>query len=164
MNTFVLALGLALLFVLGGVVAMRPSPRQTQLARLRACAASHGMRVRIAAAAANSTTRSQVLYLLPWRLEDLEYARELRWQARRDDAGAWQIVDQSTALTAPCTVALAQLAVGIDQVLFADEGLAARWDERGQEADVERLAQVLAALREAGIGAAREARRNAVAN
>ena len=47
MSTFVLVAGLTFLFVFGAALGMRPSPRQAQLARLRAAATARGLRVRL---------------------------------------------------------------------------------------------------------------------
>lgn len=143
MPAFLLVTGLVLAFVLGAALAMRPSPRQRQLARLRACAIGEGLRIRL------RPGEPVVDYMLPWRTVDVALAAALRVDADRDARDGWLLVSQG----APCTVALERalelFPASVQHVTAHAEGLAARWEERGAEEDVLALARALRALREA---------------
>ena len=80
MTPFLIVLGVAALFVLGPVLAMRPSPRQAQLARLRARAVAAGLRVRV------ETGRSRESVFL--ELAEAYGGAVARWPAAEREAAA----------------------------------------------------------------------------
>lgn len=143
MPAFLLVTGLVLAFVLGSALAMRPSPRQRQLARLRACAVGEGLRIQL------RPGEPVVDYMLPWRTVDVALAAALRVDADRDERDGWRLVSQGAPSTAALEQALALFPEVVQRVTAHAEGLAARWEERGAEEDVLVLARALRALREA---------------
>jgi hypothetical protein len=150
-KTFLFVITLALLFVLGPVLAMRPSPRQAQLARLRAHALTKGLRVRVTGSGAGASAD----YVLPWRIGELQDVRGLRLEARCDEAGAWECRACDALSESALRAALAVLPAGATGLRSTDEGLAAQWDEKGREDGVERICGVLSELREALVAARR---------
>ena len=153
MSTFLLVAGLSFLFVFGAALGMRPSPRQAQIARLRATAVGKGVRVRVAPAAMiGRVSPNQVVYVLPWRLEQLELGGELRFQAVIEPAGDWRAQAPPGMAQARLLELLTSLPPGVTELTAVADGLAAHWDEKGREQEVERLAAALLALREACLG------------
>lgn len=153
MNTFLLVAGLTFLFVFGAALGMRPSPRQVQIARLRAAAVAKGLRVRVAPAAATGrVSPNKVVYVLPWRLEQLEQAGELRFQAVFESVGGWRAPAPPGMTQARLLEILDSFPPGVTELTAVADGLAAHWDEKGREQEVERLAAALLALREACLG------------
>ena len=153
MKPFLLVIGLALLFVLGPVLAMRPSPRQAQLARLRARAVAAGLRVRVEA---GRNGERVVDYVLPWRLDDLHRARGLRLVLRRGDDGCWEDAQLQAAPAGTLRDACAAVPAGVSGLRSVEEGLAAQWNEKGRDDDVDRIRDALLGLREAVIARAAE--------
>lgn len=161
MKAFLLVIALAALFVLGPVLAMRPSPRQSQLARLRARAVAAGLRVRVE----GGRNRERVVdYVLPWRLDDLQQVRGLRLVLRRGDDGSWEDAEFRAAPAGTLREVCEAVPAGVSGLRSVEEGLAAQWNEKGRDEDVERIRDALIGLREAVIahteegGAARGAR------
>lgn len=161
MKAFLLVVGLAVLFVLGPVLAMRPSPRTAQLARLRARAVAAGLRVRVDGA----RNRDGVVdYVLPWRLDDLQEVRGTRLQLRRVDDASWEDSATGEAPEVSLREVCAAVPAGVSGLRSLDEGLAAEWNEKGRDEDVERIRDALRGLRAAliapatGAAAARRAR------
>ena len=153
MSTSVLVAGLTFLFVFGAALGMRPSPRQAQLARLRAAATARGLRVRVAPATpGGQISPNLVVYVLSWRLEQLEQARELRFQAVLEPSGGWRAQAPPGLEQEQLIGILGDLPAGVTELTAVADGLAARWDERGAEHEVERLAAALVTLREACLG------------
>jgi len=153
MKAFLLVIALAALFVLGPVLAMRPSPRQAQLARLRARAVAAGLRVRVD----GGRSRDGVVdYVLPWRLDDLQQVRGLRLALRRDDDGSWQDAELQAAPAEALRDLCDALPAGVSGLRSVDEGLAAQWNEKGRDEDVERIRDALLGLRAAVITPAAE--------
>ncbi len=151
MKAFLLVVGLAVLFVLGPVLAMRPSPRTAQLARLRARAVAAGLRVRVDGA----RNRDGVVdYVLPWRLDDLQEVRGTRLELRRADDGTWQDAATREAAQASFRDVCAAVPAGVSGLRSLDEGLAAEWNEKGRDEDVERIRDALLGLRAAVIAPA----------
>ncbi len=149
MSTFLLVAGLTFLFVFGAALGMRLSPRQAQIARLRAAAVAKGLRVRVAPAAATGrVSPNEVVYVLPWRLEQLEQAGELRFRAAIEAAGDWHAQAPPGIAQARLLEILASLPPGVTELTAVADGLAVRWDEKGKEPEVGRLAAALVALRE----------------
>lgn len=152
MKTFLIAAVVAVLFVIGPVMAMRPSPRQKQLARLRQAAIASRMRVRVEGrpGAAPGARPDAVSYGMAWPLEDLERVRGSELRAERTGEGAWRLEvlrgsvskNGSDALSS----ALALMPARVGTVIVSGSGLAAYWDERGTEADVKRIAESLHGL------------------
>ena len=152
MKTFLFVIALAALFVLWPVLAMRPSPRQAQLARLRARAVGAGLRVRVSGSGARGGDTD---YVLPWRIEELPEVHGVRLGAHRDPSGAW-VCDACDALSeASLGAALGALPAGVATLRCADEGLAVQWNEKGRDEDVDRVAGVLLELRGALLAARR---------
>lgn len=143
MLAFLLVTGLVIAFVLGSALAMRPSPRQRRIARLRERAFGEGLRVQL------RPGEAEVDYLLSWRSVDAASAAQLRVEADRADGEAWQFTTQGVASSALVRDALASFPACVRRVAVHAEGLAARWEEGGSEDDVAALAQGLRALREA---------------
>ena len=137
--------------MVGSLLAMRPSPRQQQLARLRALAVGNGLRVRLIAARPMAPAKRQgVDYLLPWQVDDLAQVRAQPFMALVNNAGQWLYrATEEPLRDERMLLALGQLPASVVELNASDEGLAARWDERGAERDVERIAVSLGALREA---------------
>ena len=154
MKAFLLVIGLAMLFVLGPVLAMRPSPRQAQLARLRARAVAAGLRVRVDGARGRDGV---VDYVLPWRLDDLQQVRGRRLVLRRDDDGSWEDAECQAAPTGSLRGVCEAVPAGVSGLRSVDEGLAAQWNEKGRDDDVDRIRDALLGLREAVIDRAAEA-------
>jgi len=142
-SAFLIALGLAALFVAGSVFALQPSPRQRQLARLRQAAVLAGLRVRL------RSGESAADYLLGWRSADLEGARATDFVAERDTGGGWSIVLRAGPAERRLGEALAGLPHEVTRVAGGADGLTARWPERGTASDVQAIARALAELREA---------------
>jgi hypothetical protein len=151
MTPFLIVIGLAALFVLGPVLAMRPSPRQAQLARLRARAVAAGLRVRVEGA---RNREPLVEYVLPWRLDDLQQVRGLRLQLRRGDDGSWEDAEFQAAPGGALRDACEAVPAGVSGLRSVGEGLAAQWNEKGRDEDVDRIRDALLALREAVIARA----------
>lgn len=143
MLAFLLVTGFVIAFVLGSALAMRPSPRQRQLALLRARAVSEGLRVRL------RPGEPEVDYLLPWRSVDVAMAAQLRVDAERDKDEQWRIATQGVADAAAVANVIVIFPSRVRRVAAHAEGLLARWEEGGTEADVLALAQALRTLREA---------------
>lgn len=134
----------AVLFVLGPVLAMRPSPRQAQLARLRASATANGLRVRIDAV---GTRAGYADYVLPWSIEDHHTAQRASGLAfEREEGGAWRAAPAGAAAGPMPGQAPQDLPAGVVTLRASAEGLVARWNEKGREADVARIATALRAL------------------
>jgi len=146
MNTFLLVIALAVLFVLGPVLAMRPSPRQAQLARLRARAIATGLRVRVTGSGTRGLSTD---YLLPWRVAEAPEVRGAHLAARREAPGDWECTDCGVLPEASFRALLARFPGGIVALRCCDEGLAAEWDEKGRDDDVDRIAALLQEVREA---------------
>ena len=134
MKAFLLVVGLAVLFVLGPVLAMRPSPRTAQLARLRARAVAAGLRVRIDGARSRDGV---VDYVLPWRLDDLQEVRGTRLQLRRVDDASWEDSATGEAPEVSLREVCAAVPAGVSGLRSLDEGLAAEWNEKGRDEDVD---------------------------
>jgi hypothetical protein len=143
MSAFLLAGGLALLFVVGAVFGLRPTPRQRQLALLRHAAVTAGLRVRL------RHGEALVDYVLPWRAVDLEGARATDFRASRAADGDWSLDVRCGLEQARLRPALEPLPAAVASVVGGADGLAARWPERGSATDVALIAQALSRLREA---------------
>ena len=148
MTPFLIVAGVAALFVLGPVLAMRPSPRQAQLARLRARAVAAGLRVRVET---GRSRESVVDYVLPWRLDDLPQVRGLQLLLRRGTDGSWEDAQFLAAPAAVLGEVCATVPAGVTGLRSVGEGLAAQWNEKGRDDDVERIRDALLGLREAVI-------------
>lgn len=140
MKPFVPVLVAVLLFALGPIIAIRPSRRQARLARLRARAIANGLRVRIDPDAVRS---GHADYVLPWPPGREAVGKWSGLMCRRGDGGSWQGVSQDGDPGHPLERLLRELPEGVVQLHGAAEGLVARWDERGSEADVLRMAEGL---------------------
>lgn len=140
MKSFVPVLVAVLLFVLGPIIAIRPSRRQAQLARLRASAVANGLRVRIDPDGMRS---GHADYVLPWQPGCEAAERWPGFMYRRDDGGAWHGMSQDGGSDHLLERLLRDLPEGVVQLRGTAEGLVARWDERGSEADVLRMAEGL---------------------
>jgi hypothetical protein len=151
MKVFLLVIAVAALFVLGPVLAMRPSPRQAQLARLRARALGAGLRVRVNGA---RTREGVVDYVLPWRLEELPDVRGLRLVLRRVADGSWEDTRRETAPSDALRAICEALPAGVSELRIADEGVAAQWGEKGRDEVVDRIGEALLRLRETVIAGA----------
>lgn len=168
MKAFLIAAVVAVLFVIGPVMAMRPSPRQKQLARLRQSAIAAGLRVRVGdrPGTARGAGPDAVCYGVSWPLEDLERVRGSELRAERTGEGAWRVDALRGPVSTDCTgalsAALSLMPAGVGTVIVAGSGLAAYWDERGTEADVKRIAQSLQDLAAAWTRYLETARRTAV--
>jgi len=147
---FLLLAVLIVLFVLGPMLAMRPSARQSQLARLRAYAQRIGLRVRFRPASQGGL--SGMIYILPWRMDELARARVIRLRYVRDSAGAWESMLAPPRGAPSLDEALARLSPAVLELTTVDEGIAAAWLERGTSADVDALLEVLEAVRLACLG------------
>ncbi len=134
---------LAMLFVLGPLLAMRPSPRQAQLARLRASATANGLRVRIDAVGSRTGYAD---YVLPWRLDDDGAQRAPGLAFEREVGGMWRPASGGGASALVVGRLPQDLPAGVVTLRASAEGLVARWNEKGREADVERIAMALRAL------------------
>lgn len=143
MSAFLVAGAIALLFVLGAVFALQPSPRQRQLAALRQAAAVAGLRVRL------RHGESGVDYLLPWRAQDLDAARDTDFVARRADDGAWSVELRLGPPLAAIHDALALLPGSASRLGGGSEGLVVCWQEHGTPADVAAIVATLESVREA---------------
>jgi hypothetical protein len=153
MKAFLLVAALAMLFVLGPVLAMRPSPRQGQLARLRARAVAAGLRVRVEGGRNPGRVAD---YVLPWRLDDLQQVRGLRLVLRRGDDGAWEDAESLAAPAGILREVCEAVPAGVSALRSIDEGLAAQWNEKGRDEDVERIRDALRGLGEAVIAVSEE--------
>ena len=140
MSGFLLATALVIAFVAGSALSLRPSPRQRQLARLRECAVSAGLRVQWRPGG------QEVGYLLPWDLSDVARSRALRFNRERIAGAPWEPCDAG-ASEASILAALSVLPVSVTGVRVLPEGIQAVWNEAGTLADVELIAR---ALRELG--------------
>ena len=142
MSAFLLAIGCAVLFVLGSAFALRPSPRQRQLARLRQAAVGAGLRV--------SLRPGEVLvdYLLPWRIADIDRTRVPDLVAWREGAGPWQIDVRNGPAPPALQALLDALPPSVTRVVAGTDGVGVRWPEHGTEAAVAAIAAVLSGLRE----------------
>jgi hypothetical protein len=143
MLAFLVVTALVIAFVLGSALAMRPSPRQRQLASLRARALGEGLRVRL------RPGEREVDYLLPWRSLDAVIASQITVDAERGEGDEWRITAQGMAVTAPLSNALATFPLHIRRVLAHPEGVSARWGESGSVEEVVDIARSLRALRDA---------------
>lgn len=143
MGTFLLVAGIVLVFLAGSVMAMRPSPRQRQQARLRQRARSAGLRLHLQPGTA------LVDYVLPWRMQELDVVRELGFRAARSGGEGWRVELRRGPSENALAAILEELPAGVGLVTLDAQGLAARWDERGGEGEVDRIAAVLGKLREA---------------
>jgi hypothetical protein len=141
-SAFLAACALALLFVLGAVFALQPSPRQRQLAALRQAAAIAGLRVRL------RHGESGVDYLLPWRAQDLDAARGTDFVARRADDGAWSVEVRLGPPPAAIHDALALLPGSASRLAGGSDGLVACWQEHGTPVDVAAIVAALERVRE----------------
>lgn len=101
---------------------------------------------------AGHISSNQVVYVLPWRLEQLEQARELRFQAVIESSGGWRVQAPPGLEQEHLIEILGDLPAGVTELTALADGLAARWDERGTEHEVERLAAALVTLREECLG------------
>ncbi|MCG3169722.1 MAG: hypothetical protein CALGDGBN_01245 [Pseudomonadales bacterium] len=143
-EVFLSVLVVAVLFVLGPMLAMRPSPRQAQLARLRASATANGLRVRIDAV---GTRAGYADYVLPWSIEDHHTAQRASGLAfEREEGGAWRAAPAGAAAGPMPGQVPQDLPAGVVTLRASAEGLVARWNEKGREADVARIATALRAL------------------
>jgi hypothetical protein len=142
-SAFLVALGLAVVFVAGSVFAMQPSPRQRQLAALRQAAVLAGLRVRV------RPGEPRVDYVLAWRSDDLDGTRATDFVADRAGGGEWSLARRSGPSEQALREALAGLPAGVDRVSGGADGLVASWQERGDAAAAQSVARVLARLREA---------------
>lgn len=151
MTPFLIVIGVAALFVLGPVLAMRPSPRQAQLARLRARAVAAGLRVRVEAGRRGEPVAD---YVLPWRLDDLPQVRGLQLLLRRGKDGSWEDAEFLAAPARALNDVCEAVPAGVSGLRSVGEGLAAQWNEKGRDVDVERIRDALLGLREAVIARA----------
>ena len=142
MSAFLLATGLAALFVLGSAFALRPSPRQRQLANLRQAAVGAGLRVSV------RPGETLVDYLLPWRIVDLDGTRVPDLVAAREPAGPWRIEVRRGPAPQALQSLLEALPPSVTRIVVGAEGLSARWPEHGSDAAVVAIADALARLRE----------------
>lgn len=144
-NPFVFAVIAAALVVLGPLLAMRQSPRQKQLERLRAAALAGGLRVSIEP---GLQPPGSVIYLLPWRLEDR--ARGLQLRAAFDDATGWRVEAgaRDAGHAAALLAALAGLPAGVRRLDARQDGIALHWRERGAVEGIAAMALALARVRD----------------
>ena len=143
MLAFLVVTGLVIAFVLGSALAMRPSPHQRQLARLRTRALGEGMRVRL------RPGEREVDYLLPWRSLDAVLASQIAVDAERGDSDQWQVAVQGVVATGALSDALAIFPLHIRRVVAHPEGVSVRWEEGGSEEQVGQIARGLRAVRDA---------------
>lgn len=145
MKAFLPILVVTMVVVIAPVLAMRPSPRQSQLARLRARAMAQGLRVHLDAA---GTRGGHADYVLPWRLDENPRLRSLHIRLERDAELGWRrsATDDSPPGLEKCLPG--DLPESVLALHSTRDGLAIRWKERGNEAGVERIAEALRALRE----------------
>jgi hypothetical protein len=147
---FLLFAVLTALFVLGPMLAMRPSARQGQLARLRAHAQRVGLRVRFRPG--NQGGVSSMVYVLPWRMDELARARAISLRYLRTKDAAWESMLASPPGSPSLDAALACLPPGVSEFSTVEEGIAVVWPERGTTDDVDALLEALEALRLACLG------------
>lgn len=140
MKPFIPVLMLALLFVLGPLIAIRPSRRQRRLAHLRATAVSDGLRVRLDPQASRGGCAD---YVLPWASRNDGVDEPAGLVCRREADGSWQMVTAGTDPMPGLDALLQALPEGVVQLQVSAEGLIVRWDERGEAADVKRIAELL---------------------
>ncbi|HMV72916.1 MAG TPA: hypothetical protein PKC08_12145 [Pseudomonadales bacterium] len=143
---FVPILVLTLLVAIAPVVAMRPSPRQAQLARLRARATALGMRVQVDAA---GTRAGHADYVLPWRLDEAREVRLRSFALERTAGAGWHAGTMDRGVQELARGLPHDLPAGAFALRSGADGLLVRWDEKGCEADVERIGMALRGLREA---------------
>ena len=146
MKSFLPILILTLAVVIAPVLAMRPSPRQAQLARLRASATRQGLQVRVDIAA---TRAGHADYVLPWRIDERPAVRTRRFSFEREGDAGWHPGGTERGAAGLMKLLPRDLPGGVQALRSSADGLVVRWNERGSEADVTRIAQALRALREA---------------
>ena len=136
-----------LLFVLGPVLAFRPSPRQRQLERLRRAAVGAGLVVKLCERDADGMQYAE--YRLAWRIPDRERVSALRFKWYRDESGIWKSDDLPASLRARRAELASKLA-GIHgscrEVRVDSQGVSVQWPERGTQAEVEGIAAALASV------------------
>lgn len=145
MNTIglVALIALSLGLVIGPILALQPSPRDRQLARLRVCAVAQGLRVRLSGA-----RPQRVEYILPWELRDLEYLRANAFAQFERRGEQWSDHAASPRpFAAQMQLEMQRMPAGVSAVGGDAEGIAACWNERGDDVHVEAIASVLKALR-----------------
>lgn len=130
---FLLAIALAIAFVAGSALALRPSPRQRQLARLRECAVASGLRVQWRPGGRD------IDYLMPWDLADTGRSRTVRLSLERAPGASWAPGETDPEIVS----VLAALPSSVTRVQAVPEGLQACWNETGTLADVEVIARAL---------------------
>lgn len=126
---------------LSPLLALLPSRRQRQVARLRQMAALAGLRVQLCVPPGAAGEQGLVAcYSLP-----VAAGQCLRVVGGyRNNGGEWQHLDPlSEALPARM---LANLPGGVSHLLLAPEQVAAFWDERGSNEDIQRIKQALEAI------------------
>jgi hypothetical protein len=147
MNTFLVValVALSLGVVVAPILTLRPSARDRQLARLRASAAVHGLRVRISAGDTQFAD-----YVLPWEPADRERRLANPFPALEKSADQWR-VSRTAAASGGANLRLATQRIPLTVIAISGEpeGIAAHWHERGDEKNVEAIALALRALRDA---------------
>ena len=146
MLSFLIAIFLVVAFVAGSVMALRPSPRQRQLARLRERAVASRLRVQW------KPGGQGIDYVLPWDVADAGQARSLRLLVERATGGVWSTPPGEAPPSARVASALGGMPASVSRVRIVPEGVAACWSESGGLSDVDEIARALLELRAALLG------------
>ncbi len=143
-----LVMGLVLCMLLGPILFLKPSPRQLQLAQLRARAPKLGLKVHMAQLAGEE----RAVYQLPWpagkeRYAGPEWCLERKAYKHEIHIGQyWYWVESSVPESAVIRVLTAQvpnLPDSINGVAADRNGLSCYWNERGGLAVQDLMAQWL---------------------
>lgn len=140
MSAFLVAILLVIAFVTGSVMALRPSPRQRQLALFRARAVAARLSVQW------QPGGQGIDYVLPWAAEDASRAKTLRFAVERAAGGSWTSGPDAADPPVAVVTALARLPASVTRVRVVAGGLAACWNEAGSLSDVEDIASSLGEL------------------
>lgn len=138
------ALIFVFLFVLGGILAVRPSPHQRHVAKLREAAMSRGLKVRLGQQLdlpPDIEPRWVAGYIKPRPGDTKGRSGSLRLDAEPlRGEGCFKRVDADLAER------LAQLPAGCCLVRSTAQQILVVWDESGELEDIERIAEVIDAL------------------
>ena len=144
--SFLIAMFLVDAFVTGSVMALRPSPRQRQLARLRERAVASRLRVQW------QPGGQGIDYVLPWDVTDAGPARTPRLLVERASGGAWSTPPGEAQPSGRVASAIGGMPVSVSRIRITPEGVAACWSESGGLSDVDEIARALHELRAALLG------------
>lgn len=158
-----LLIAFVLLIILSPLMWFRQSPRQKMITAMRQEAASKGMRVNLsrpADAREGEGRLEYVTYTLPWasETEPSTEPRMEKWllirETRRGDPAPWSPWqwlgrESNDRLIEPLGHIVEALPANVAALEARSDGVVVYWQERGELADVNRIYQQLAALREA---------------